>query len=161
MHEPITKIISNLLDIKLGQFTQEEFDSVLRKSRNMKAAGLDEIPPEVWKTREFYDILLWHCNAVYNQNTIDRWTNGGILPFPKKDDLGIALTSIAVKIYNALLHNNIEPKIEKILMKRNRSITSQILNSRRCTCKKPCCNNIICWLLQGLGSRIYIILCFI
>ena len=30
-HEPITKIICNLLDIKLGQFTLEELDSVLRK----------------------------------------------------------------------------------------------------------------------------------
>ena len=29
--------------IKLGQFTQEELDSVLRKIKNMKAAGLDEI----------------------------------------------------------------------------------------------------------------------
>ena len=46
-HEPITKIISNQLDIKLGQFTQEEPDSVLRKIKNRKAAGLDETPPEV------------------------------------------------------------------------------------------------------------------
>ena len=72
-HEPIMKIISNQLDIKLEQFMQELY-SVLRKIKNRKAAGLDEIPPEVWKTREFNNILLWHCNAIYNQNTIDRWT---------------------------------------------------------------------------------------
>ena len=72
MHEPITRIISKQLDIKLGPFTQEELDSVLRKIKNRKAAGLDEIPPEVWKTRQFDDILLRHCNAVYNQNPIDR-----------------------------------------------------------------------------------------
>ena len=77
MHEPI---ISKQLDIKLGQFTQEEFNSVLRKIKNRKAAGLDKIPPEVWKTKEFDDILLQHCNAMYNQNTIDRWTKGCILP---------------------------------------------------------------------------------
>ena len=47
-HETITKIISNQLNIKLGQFTQEELDSVLRKIKNRKAAGLDEIPAEVW-----------------------------------------------------------------------------------------------------------------
>ena len=35
---------------------------------NRKAAGLNEIPPEVWKTRQFDDTLLRHCNAVYNQN---------------------------------------------------------------------------------------------
>ena len=65
---------------------------------------------------------------------------GCILPFPKKGDLGLAknyrcitLTSIAAKIYNALLRNCIEPKIDNILRKnqngfrRNISTTSQIL----------------------------------
>ena len=143
-HEPITRIISVQLDIKIGPFTQEELDSVLRKINNRKAAGLDEIPPEVWKTRQFDDILLRHCNAVYNQNPIDRWMKGWILPFPKKGDLGLAksyrgitLTSIAAKIYNVLLRNRIEPKIDNILWKnqngfrRNRSTTSQILTIRR------------------------------
>ena len=41
MHEQIARIISKQLDIKLGPFTQEELDSVLRKIRNRKAAGLD------------------------------------------------------------------------------------------------------------------------
>ena len=91
-HEPITKIISKQLDIKLRPFTQEELDSVLEKLKNRKATGLDEIPPEVWKTRQFDDILLRHCNAVYNQNQIDRWMKGCILPFPKKGDLGLTLT---------------------------------------------------------------------
>ena len=142
--EPITRIISTQLDIKIGPFTKEELDSVLRKIKNRKAAGFDEIPPEVRKTRQFDDILLRHCNAVYNQNPIDRWTKGCILPFPKMGDLrlaknyrGIKLTSIAVKIYNALLGNLIVPQIDKILRKnqncfrRNRSTTSQILTLRR------------------------------
>ena len=137
-------IISKQLDIKLRPFTKEELDSVLRKIKNRKAAGLDEIPPELWKTRQFDDILLRHCNAVYNQNPIDRWTKGCILPFPKKGDLGLAknyrgitLTSIAAKIYNALLRNRIVPQIDKIPRKnqngfrRNRSTTSQILTIRR------------------------------
>ena len=64
--------------------------------------------------------------------------------FPKKDDLGlvknyrgIKLTSIAAKIYNALLRNHIQPKIYNHLrknqngFKRNRSTTSQILIIRR------------------------------
>ena len=143
-HEQITRIISKQLDIKQGPFTQEELNSVLRKIKNRKAAGLDEIPPEVWKARQFDDILFRHCNAVYNQNPIDRWMKGCILPFPKNGDLGLAknyrgitLTSIAAKIYNALLRNRIEPKIDNILRKnqngfrRNRSTTSQILTIRR------------------------------
>ena len=124
MHGPITSIISKQLDIKLRQLTQEELDSVLRKIKNRKAAGLDEMPPEVWKTRQFDDILLRHCNAVYNQNTIDRWAKGCILPFPKKSNFGLAknyqyitLTSIAAKIYNALLRNRIKPKIDNMLKK--------------------------------------------
>ena len=142
--EPITRIISKQLDIKLGPFTKEELDSVLRRTKNRKAAGLDEIPPEVWKTRQFDDILLRQCNTVYSQNRIERWMKGCILPFPKKGNLGLAknyrgitLTSIAAKIYNALLRNRIEPKIDNILRKnqngfwRNRSPTSQILNIRR------------------------------
>ena len=50
---------------------------------------------------------------------------------------GITLTSIAAKIYNALLRNRIEPKIDNILrqnqngFRRNRSTTSQILTIRR------------------------------
>ena len=117
---------------------------LLEKIKDMKAAGLDEIPPEVWKTRQFDDILLRPCNAVYNQNTIDRWMKGYILPFPKKGDLrftknyrGITFTSVAAKIYNALLRNCIEPKINNILRKnkngfpRNRSTTTQILTIRR------------------------------
>ena len=65
-------------------------------------------------------------------------------PFPKKDNLGLAkkyqgitLTSIAAKIYYALLRNCIEPKIDNILRKnqngfrRNRSTISQILTIHR------------------------------
>ena len=162
-----TRIISKQLDIKLEPFTPE-LDSILRKIKNRKAAGLDEIPPEVWKTRQFDDIPLRHCNAVNNQNPIDRWMKGCIFHFPKKGDFGLAndyrgktLTSIPAKIYNVLLRHRIEPKIDHILRKnqngfrRNRSTTSQILTIRRIleglgqvrrqfTGKKPTGNNIIC-----------------
>ena len=75
-------------------------------------------------------------------------------PFSKKGDLGLAknyrgitLTSIAAKIYNALLRNRIEPKIVNILRKnqnvfrRNRSRDSQILIIRR--------------ILDGVRAKIY------
>ena len=65
----ITKIINNQLDVKLGQFMQDELDIVLMKIKNRKATGLEEILPEVWKTRKFDDPLLWYCNAVYNQKS--------------------------------------------------------------------------------------------
>ena len=42
----IKKIISNQQDINLEQFTEGKVDVVLKKIKNKKAAGLDEIPPE-------------------------------------------------------------------------------------------------------------------
>ena len=66
----------------------------------------------------------WYCNAVNKLSTIDWWTKGNILAFLKKGDLGITknyrditLTPTTSKIYNALLLNRIEVKIEKILWK--------------------------------------------
>ena len=76
------------LDIKLGPFTQEEPESVLRKIKNRKATGLEEIHPEVWKTRQFDDIMLRHCSL---ESKSDRQMDEGIHPpFPKKGDLGLA-----------------------------------------------------------------------
>ena len=87
--------------------------------------------------------------SISTLSTYDRlywvtWMKGCILPFPKKGNIGlaknyrgIALTSIAAKIYNALLRNHREPKIDNILRKnqngfrRNRFRTSQILTIRR------------------------------
>ena len=51
MDKPIKKIIDNQQDIKLGEFMQEGLDVVQTKIKNRKAAGLNEIPPEIWKTK--------------------------------------------------------------------------------------------------------------
>ena len=94
------KIINGQVDVKL------ELNAVWKKVKNRKAAGLNEIVSKFWKTREFDDILLRLCNAVYRQNTIEKWTKGYILHFLKKWDLeitknyrGITLTAIAPKVY--------------------------------------------------------------
>ena len=128
------------LDIKIGHFTKEE---VIKATNNIsygKAIGLDEIPAEVWKLDDFKEFLLESCNRVYFQEPIVSWTNGCILPFPKKGDpsitknyRGISLTEIAAKIYNLMLLNRIIPEIDPILRKNqngfrtNRSTTGQIL----------------------------------
>ena len=139
MLKPITKIISNQLDIKLGQFMPEELDSALRKIKNRKAAGLDEIPPKVWKNREFVDMLLRHCNAVITNHNrqIDKVVHH---TFPKE---GWPRNSKELPRYNPYIHsvqnlgNRIETKIEKILRKnqncfrRNRSTLSHILTIRQ------------------------------
>ena len=140
----IVKIIHTELPIKKGPFIEAELEAVLRKLKNKKACGPDGIPPEVWKTGKFNDILLQLSNEVYNQNSIQHWTEGCILPFPKKGDLGVAsnyrgitLTPIAAKMYNAMLLNRIRPEIEKHLrrnqngFRKERSAIGQILTVRR------------------------------
>ena len=110
----------------------------------MKACGLHEIPTEVWRLEEFHHILLDLCNGVYKQESIDKWTEGCLLPFPKKGDLGltknycgIILTAIAATIYNLMLLNKLRPKIDPLLRRNqngfrtNRSTSGQILTIRR------------------------------
>ena len=141
--KPITRIISKQLDIKLGPFTQEELDSVLRKIKNRKSCRA-KFPRKYGRPDNSTTYCSDNATQYTIKNPIDRWMKGCILPFPKKGDLGLAknyrgitLTSIAAKIYNALLRNRIEPKIDNILRKnqngfrRNRSTTSQILTIRR------------------------------
>ena len=142
--EPIKYIINYTLNIKTGNFDLEELNKVVMTLQSNKATGPDNIPTEFWKSGEFNDILLELCNEVYNQNHIDRWREGCILPFPKKGDLGdaknyrgITLTTISAKIYNKMLLNRIQPELERILRKnqngfrKNRSTEGQILTVRR------------------------------
>ena len=68
-----------LLVINLGQFRQEELDSVLRKILNRKVAGLDEIPPEVctWLQRVIAAENLTTCEGYESIRHAD--TNNVIL----------------------------------------------------------------------------------
>ena len=84
----IEKLIEQELEIKTGAFNELELDLVLKNMKNQKAAGLNRIPPEVWETGKFNDLLLYYCNEVYNGNVIQSWTDGCMLHFPKKGDLG-------------------------------------------------------------------------
>jgi len=45
------------LRIKLGNFTPDELDKVLKNTKNKKAAGPDNTPPETWNTLAFNYVL--------------------------------------------------------------------------------------------------------
>ena len=92
-------------------------------------------------------------------------TKGCILPFPKKGNLeiaknfwGINFTSIATKIYNALLLNHIKPAFEKIL-RNNQNVfwknqfTSQILTI--CHILGVCAKNLKATLLSVDFSKAF------
>ena len=51
---PQRKIINGQLDMKLGQFTEEKLDAVLKKITSRKTPGFNKILSEVWKTRKYF-----------------------------------------------------------------------------------------------------------
>ena len=65
-HEPITRIISKQLDIKLGPFTQEELDSVLRKIKIGKLQGWTKFPRKYGRP----DNSTTYCSDTATQYTI-------------------------------------------------------------------------------------------
>ena len=92
------------------------------KTKNRKAASVDEILREIVKTRKFDDLYSF-CEAAYKENTIEKWIKYCILFFSKKEVFGIikiygsiTLSSIAAKVYNDVFLNSIESEIEKIIL---------------------------------------------
>ena len=77
------------LDIKTRLFTAYELTKAIQSIQNGKAVGLNKIPAEVWKLEDFQNVLLKSCNSIYSQETIERWREGCILPFPKKGNLSL------------------------------------------------------------------------
>ena len=73
------------LDINKEPSTPDEIDKAVRSIKNGKAVGLDEILAAVLKLEAFKVILLYFCNSVYNQDPIQRWNEGVLLPFQKKE----------------------------------------------------------------------------
>ena len=65
-HEPITRIISKQLDIKLGPFTQEELDSVLRKIKIGKLLGWTKFPQKYGRPHN----SMTYCSDTATQYTI-------------------------------------------------------------------------------------------
>ena len=54
----VEKVIEHELEIKTRPYNELGLDLILKKLKNKKAAGLDGIPPEVWKTGKLNDLLL-------------------------------------------------------------------------------------------------------
>ena len=72
-HEPITRIISKQLDIKLGPFTQEELDSVLKKLKTGKLQGWTRFPQKYGRP----DNSTTYCSDTRTQSIIKiRKTDG-------------------------------------------------------------------------------------
>ena len=142
--EEIPNIFEDL-DINDGPFTLDEFRKVKSSIKIGKAAGPDEIPPDVYKSCDFDMICLDMCNrALMENDKPDLWSYMNIIPVPKSGDLsntnnyrGISLICIIAKIYNRLILNRIRSVIDvKLRYNQNgfrakRTTVAQILTLRR------------------------------
>jgi hypothetical protein len=87
----IANIVDTTLPIETEAFTNEELQEVLKKMPNKKAAGLDGIAAEIWKTGRFNYILLDICNGIlFRGEKPQEWSLSGIVAIPKKGDLSKA-----------------------------------------------------------------------
>ena len=142
--EEIPNIFEDL-DINDEPFTLDEFRKVKTSLKLGKAAGPDNIPPEVFKCCDFDEICLQFCNDALTKNDKpDLWSFMNIIPVPKSGDLsntnnyrGISLICIVAKIYNRMILNRIRSVIDlKLRINQNgfrpgRSTVAQILTLRR------------------------------
>ena len=137
-------MVNQELPINTDNFTMDELEQCLKKVSTNKAAGLDEIPGEVWKIGSLKEDLLDVCNKTLNGDKPHSWSQIGIKPIPKKGNLtlaqnyrGIALSPVAAKIYNRMLLLRIRPHLDPLLRKNQngfregRSTVAQILTLRR------------------------------
>ena len=137
-------VVEETLPINTNDFTMEELVKCVRGFKNNKASGLDDIPIEVWKSTALNTQLLQVCNKTLNGDRPDIWVKSGIVPLPKKGDLGItgnyrgiSLTVTAAKIFNKMILDRIRPHLDPLLrinqngFRAGRSTLSQILTLRR------------------------------
>ena len=103
--------LHNSLDVSMQDISQDEVIRVINKLKNGKAAGVDEVHPELLKYGEaavpYFTRL---CNQIWGSHTVPaEWRNVIIIPLLKKGDLsecgnwrGITLLSVPEKSLPAL-----------------------------------------------------------
>lgn len=134
------------LDVDIGPITEEEILKALRKIKNGKAPGPDQIPPEVMKINPEItcQILKDLLDNIWETEEIPKdWSLGYIIKFPKKGDLGncqnwrgIQLLSLPSKVLARVVLERIKEAIDNNLrdeqagFRCGRSCTDQIATLR-------------------------------
>ena len=112
--------------------SKEEMRGVIRKVKEGKAMGGDDIPHEAWKFggEKAVDIAWEMCKRVWEgEGWPQGWKEGIIVPIVKKgggeevkDYRGVTLMSSAYKIYAAILAGRLEKEIEGKMMIPNNQV---------------------------------------
>ena len=134
------------LNIRTGHVTRIEIKNAIKKLKNGKAAGCDNIPPEAIKaggdTSE--EVLLGLCNRIWSEEKIpEEWRKGLLIKLPKKGDLsycknwrGIMLLNMASKVFCRVILERIKIALDEKLreeqagFRAGRNCTDQIATLR-------------------------------
>lgn len=105
------------------EISRDEVERAVKKLKDGKAVGEDEIPGEVWKYGgERLKECLWEmCNRIWKgKEWIEEWNEGLIVPIKKKGDggrvedyRGVTLTTSAYKVYAMVLGERLEREVEE------------------------------------------------
>ena len=112
---PDAPIFPTQLQTNDGEVTLLELSKIIRQLKNQKAAGSDEIPPELWKAVSKDSQALQHftnlCNECWRNGYIPKsWHKASVVTIFKKGSLTdmnnyrpISLLQISYKIFAALI----------------------------------------------------------
>ena len=152
----VLQVHEGTLPIDEGPFSLDEIATAASQLKTGKACGMDSVPPELLKLTGIHEILLPVFNQAFETGVVpEEWKVSGIIPIFKKGDAsvcgnyrGIALMSLAAKLYNRILLNRIQPHVEPLLrpnqngFRVGRSTIQHILALRRiieeCTVRQEC-----------------------
>ena len=134
------------LNIRACRITRIEIKNAIKKLKNGKAAGCDNVPPEAIKaggdTSE--EVFLDFYNRVWTEEKIpEEWRKGLLIKLPKKGDLsycknwrGIMLLNMASKVFCRVILERIKTALDEKLreeqagFRAGRSCTDQIAKLR-------------------------------
>ena len=153
---PVLQVYEGTLPVDECSISLDEIATTASQLKTGKACGMDSIPPELLKLTGIHETLLPVLNQAFETGVVpEEWKVSGIIPIFKKGDAsvcanyrGIALMSLAAKLYNRILLNCIQPHVEPLLrpnqngFRVGRSTIQHILALRRiiekCTVRQEC-----------------------
>ena len=134
------------LDINMEEISKEEIWTAINQMKTGKAAGVDNIPPEVLKEggAEIINQLHSIFNKIWSTETPPaEWKRGLLIKIPKNGDLsqcekwrGITLLSVPSKVFSRTILNRIKDACDDLLreeqagFRKGRSCIDQIATLR-------------------------------
>ena len=113
------------LNIRTGHITLIEIKNAIKKLKNGKAAGCDNIPPKAIKAggETSEEVLLDLCNRIWGEEKVpEEWKKGLLIKLPKKGDLsycknwcGIVLLKMASKVFCRVILERIKITLDEKL----------------------------------------------